>query len=81
MQPTLRDCDRGTRIALRVVVALLDGTIPDTALYATCLNEAARTLPSSICTRDSTKKTRKTSMSSDCLPHPQPQQSRYPGGN
>ncbi len=45
MQARLCDCDRGTRIAFRVVVARLDGTILDTtALCATCLNEAARNL-------------------------------------
>jgi hypothetical protein len=45
MQPKLCDCDRGTRIAFRVVVARFDGTILDTtALCATCLNEAARNL-------------------------------------
>lgn len=38
MQPKLCDCDRGTRIAFRVVVARFDGTILDTtALCATCL--------------------------------------------
>jgi len=42
MQPKLCDCDRGTRIAFRVVVARFDGTILDTtSLCATCLNEAA----------------------------------------
>jgi beta-phosphoglucomutase-like phosphatase (HAD superfamily) len=45
MQPKLCDCGRGTRIAFRVVVARFDGTILDTtALCATCLNQAARTL-------------------------------------
>ena len=45
MQAKLCDCDRGTRIALQVVVARFDGTILDTtALCATCLNEAAQTL-------------------------------------
>lgn len=45
MQPDLCDCERGTRIAFRVVIARLDGTILDTtALCAACLNEAARTL-------------------------------------
>ena len=45
MQPKLCDCDRGTRIAFRVVVARFDGTVLDTtALCATCLNEAARNL-------------------------------------
>lgn len=45
MQPRLCDCDRGTHIAFRVVVARFDGTVLDsTALCATCLNEAARSL-------------------------------------
>ena len=45
MQPKLCECDRGTRIAFRVEVTRFDGTILDTtALCATCLNEAARTL-------------------------------------
>jgi hypothetical protein len=45
MQPKLCDCDRGTRIAFRVVVERLDGTMLDTtALCATCLNETAQNL-------------------------------------
>lgn len=45
MQPKLCDCDRGTRVAFRVVVARFDGTILDTTvLCASCLNEAARSL-------------------------------------
>jgi len=45
MQPKLCDCDRGSRIAFRVMVARFDGTILDTtAICATCLNEAARSL-------------------------------------
>jgi len=45
MQAKLCDCDRGTRIAVRVEVSRFDGTILDsTALCLTCLNEAAPTL-------------------------------------
>lgn len=45
MQPKLCDCDRGTRIAFRVVVSRFDGTILDTtSLCVTCLNEAAGNL-------------------------------------
>lgn len=45
MQTKPCDCDRGTRIAFRVVVERLDGTMLDaTVLCATCLNEVARNL-------------------------------------